>query len=71
MSETNPNEVLIAAQPNENDASNEMESLRHRLDALIDEKNNMETDFGYKRAKFKEIMLKKEGNFRTTALCTG
>ena len=43
MSEKNPNEVLITTQPNENDASNEMESLRHRLEALVDEKNNMET----------------------------
>lgn len=61
MSAANPNEVLIAAKPNENDANHEMESLRHRMDALIDEKNSMEADFGYKRAKFKEIMLKKEG----------
>lgn len=61
MSDKNPNEILIAPQPN--DANHEMESLRHRVDALINEKDSMEADFGCRRAKFKEIMLKKEGNF--------
>ena len=70
MSDKNPNEVLITPQTNENDANHEMESLRHRVDALIDEKNSMEADFGYKRAKFKEIMLKKEGNLFEPTLRT-
>ena len=72
MSDKNQNEVLIAQQLNEKDVNNEMnnqindnqtELLKHQLNALTQEKNNMETNFGYKRAKFKEIMLKKEGKF--------
>lgn len=58
MSDKNQNEVLITQQSN-----NELESLEHKVNCLLQEKQNMETDFGYRRARFKEIMLKKEGKF--------
>lgn len=63
MSDKNQNEVLVSQQLNETNHNDEMESLKHRLSTLTKEKNTMETDFGVKRARFKEIILKKEGNY--------
>lgn len=62
MSDNSQNEVLtLTEQLNDNNESLTDAELRHKLNAIIKEKNNMEIDFGLKRAKFKEIMLKQEG----------
>src|SRR5690606_19913008 len=64
---SHPSAISIFANTTSSNIKDELTNLEQRVQMLLQEKTQMELTFGQSRAKFREIILKKEGKYKLTA----